>query len=62
MSIEDGFLQLLDDNGGQKEDLQLPAGDLGTEIEAKYEEGKELTVSYCAFFNFLHLVFMERFP
>lgn len=45
LSITDGFLSLLMDNGDVREDLRLPEGDLGKEIENKTEAGEEIMVS-----------------
>lgn len=43
--IDDGFLVLLNDNGDLREDLKIPDGDLGTQLRAEYDAGKELVVS-----------------
>ncbi|KAL1398851.1 hypothetical protein pipiens_008624 [Culex pipiens pipiens] len=40
--IDDGFLVLLNDNGDLREDLKIPDGDLGTQLRAEYDAGKEL--------------------
>jgi translation initiation factor 5A len=45
---EDGFLSLMDDDGTTREDLRLPEGDLGKEIQAKFEEGAEIIVNVVA--------------
>uniref|UniRef100_W5MKF6 Eukaryotic translation initiation factor 5A n=2 Tax=Lepisosteus oculatus TaxID=7918 RepID=W5MKF6_LEPOC len=45
IGITDGFLSLLMDNGEVREDLRLPEGDLGKEIESKYEAGEEMLIS-----------------
>jgi translation initiation factor 5A len=38
MDIDDeGFLSLMDEDGGTKSDLKLPEGDLGKEIQAAFE-------------------------
>ncbi|CAG0906551.1 unnamed protein product, partial [Cyprideis torosa] len=42
---DDGFLSLMDDTGEVREDLALPAGELGASIKADYESGKDLLVS-----------------
>lgn len=34
------------DNGDVREDLRIPEGDLGKEIEGKYEAGEEILVSW----------------
>ncbi|XP_068700266.1 eukaryotic translation initiation factor 5A-1-like [Montipora capricornis] len=45
-NIEEGYVTLLSDNGDTREDLKLPDGDLGKEIQAKFdnEESVLLTV------------------
>lgn len=40
--IDDGFLVLLNDNGDLREDLKIPDGDLGAQLRAEYDAGKEL--------------------
>lgn len=40
--IDDGFLVLLNDNGDLREDLKIPDGDLGTQLRAEFDAGKEL--------------------
>jgi len=42
---DDGFLSLMDDQGGMREDLKLPPGDLGTEIKKKFENGDTFLVN-----------------
>ena len=48
LSIKDGFLSLLMDNSEVREDLCLPEGDLGKEIETKHDAGKEILISVLA--------------
>lgn len=45
VNISDGFLTLLKDNGDLREDLRLPEGDLGKEIESKFEANEDIMVS-----------------
>ena len=41
LSIDDeGFVSLLDDALGTKEDLKLPEGELGTQIRAEWEKNE----------------------
>ncbi|KAJ1965833.1 translation initiation factor eIF5A [Dipsacomyces acuminosporus] len=45
INIEDGFLSLMKDDGEMKEDCKLPEGDLGAQMEADFNDGKELNVT-----------------
>ncbi|KAL3495362.1 translation protein SH3-like domain-containing protein [Aspergillus germanicus] len=42
---DDGFLSLMDDNGGTKDDVKVPDGDVGDRINKMFtEEGKDCNV------------------
>jgi len=43
---DDGYLCLMADNGDLREDLKVPDGELGAQLRADFEAGKELLVSY----------------
>ncbi|XP_037603133.1 eukaryotic translation initiation factor 5A-2 [Sebastes umbrosus] len=45
VNIEDEFLSLMDDNGEMRDDLKLPAGDLGKEIQKRFDQGETLMIS-----------------
>ncbi|XP_051252374.1 eukaryotic translation initiation factor 5A-1 [Dicentrarchus labrax] len=45
IGLTDGYLSLMDDNGGTREDLKVPDGDMGKEIETKYKNGDNFMVS-----------------
>jgi translation initiation factor 5A len=49
--IDDGFLVLMSDGGDLREDLKIPDGDLGVQLRADYDAGKELLVSIRKKFN-----------
>lgn len=42
---DDGFLTLMTDGGDLREDLKLPDGELGGQLRAEFDSGKELLVS-----------------
>merc|ERR1711962_332673 len=44
-NIDDGFLELMDENGEMKEDLKVPEGDLGKEITQKFENDESFLVT-----------------
>lgn len=44
IGIQDGYLSLLQDSGEVREDLKMPEGDLGKEIESKFDAGEEILV------------------
>ncbi|KAF9929786.1 Eukaryotic translation initiation factor 5A [Linnemannia zychae] len=48
VNIDDGFLNLLDADSNQKDDVKLPEGELGQKMEADFEDGKDLLVTVIA--------------
>lgn len=48
---DDGYLTLMNDGGDLREDLKLPEGDLGAQLRAEFDNGKELLVSYIHIFS-----------
>ncbi|KAJ2715579.1 translation initiation factor eIF5A [Coemansia spiralis] len=44
-NIDDGFLNLLTEEGDEKDDVKLPEGELGEKIQAEFDEGKDVTVT-----------------
>ncbi|KAM3930783.1 eukaryotic translation initiation factor 5A-2 [Leptodactylus fuscus] len=45
INIQDGYLSLLGEGGEVREDLKLPEGELGKEIQLKFDGGEEMLVS-----------------
>lgn len=45
VDIADGFLSMMDGGGEMKEDVKLPAGELGDAIAADFEAGKDLLIT-----------------
>ncbi|KAI7947723.1 hypothetical protein MJO28_009631 [Puccinia striiformis f. sp. tritici] len=44
VNIEDGFLNLITTDGVSKDDVKVPEGDIGDDIQAQFDAGKDL---YC---------------
>ncbi|PNF36281.1 Eukaryotic translation initiation factor 5A [Cryptotermes secundus] len=55
---DDGYLCLMADNGDLREDLKVPDGELGAQLRADFEAGKELLVSaeMYSYFYFVSLL------
>ena len=45
VNIDDGFLNLMTQDGTAKDDVKLPDSDLGKQIQADFDEGKDLLVT-----------------
>ncbi|KAK6537936.1 Eukaryotic translation initiation factor 5A [Orbilia ellipsospora] len=45
VDIDDGFLNLMDDAGTPKDDVKLPEGDVGAEIQSQFDDGNEITIT-----------------
>ena len=45
VNIDDGFLNLMTQDGTSKDDVKVPEGDIGAQISAGFEDGKDLLVT-----------------
>ncbi|KAF8797747.1 eukaryotic translation initiation factor 5A [Phlegmacium glaucopus] len=45
VNIDDGFLNLMTNDGTAKDDVKVPEADLGKDIQAGFDEGKDLLVT-----------------
>ncbi|KIJ60453.1 hypothetical protein HYDPIDRAFT_160876 [Hydnomerulius pinastri MD-312] len=45
VNIDDGFLNLMTQDGASKDDVKLPEGEIGVQIQAEFDEGKDLLVT-----------------
>ncbi|BFZ59418.1 translation initiation factor eIF5A [Saitoella coloradoensis] len=45
LDIDDGFLNLMTTEGDTKDDVRVPDGELGSKIQADFDDGKELLVT-----------------
>ncbi|XP_034044326.1 eukaryotic translation initiation factor 5A-1-like [Thalassophryne amazonica] len=48
VNIQEGFMSLMDDNGDIREDLRVPEGEVGKDIQTKFDAGEEITVTVLA--------------
>ncbi|GAA6223322.1 eukaryotic translation initiation factor 5A-1-like [Lates japonicus] len=56
IDVSDGYIGLLDDSGETREDLKVPDGDLGKEIEKKFSNGEQFVVTVMKALNEEHVV------
>jgi len=48
INIDDGFLNLMLPDGSSKDDVKVPEGSMGKDIQTSFDEGKEVTVTIIA--------------
>jgi len=48
VNIDDGFLNLMNSDGVTKDDVKVPDDDIGKQIQADFDDGKELLVTIVA--------------
>ena len=44
LDVSEGYVSVLNDEGQVREDLIIPAGDLGQEMRKRFEEGQDLVL------------------
>lgn len=42
---DDGYMSLMDDSGNMRDDLKIPEGDLGKQIQDKFKAGESLLIT-----------------
>ncbi len=42
---DDGYLSLMDDSGNPRDDIKLPEGDTGKEIQGKFDKEEQFMVT-----------------
>ncbi|TFK69811.1 eukaryotic translation initiation factor 5A-2 [Pluteus cervinus] len=48
VNIDEGFLNLMNQDGASKDDVKVPEGDLGVQIQTGFDESKDLLVTIIA--------------
>lgn len=51
VNIDDGFLNLMTQDGTAKDDVKVPEGEIGSQITAGFDEGKDLLITIVAAMN-----------
>ncbi|WFC93787.1 Eukaryotic translation initiation factor 5A-2 [Malassezia brasiliensis] len=62
INIDDGYLNLMSNEGTSKDDVKLPEGELGEQINEAFEEGKDLMVTIVAAMNEEHALAFKEAP
>lgn len=59
---DDGFLNLMSNDGTSKDDVKVPEGEIGLQITTAFEEGKDLMVTICSAMNEEHALAFKEAP
>lgn len=51
IDIDDGYLNLMTNDGSTKDDVKAPEGELGEKMQAEFDEGKDLLVTIISAMN-----------
>ncbi|KAI9243965.1 eukaryotic translation initiation factor 5A [Sporodiniella umbellata] len=62
INIDDGFLSLMTQDGNTKDDVKLPENELGEQLEAEFEDGKELLVTVVTAMGEEHALTFKEAP
>ncbi|GAA5827851.1 hypothetical protein JCM11251_007700 [Rhodosporidiobolus azoricus] len=62
INIDDGFLNLMTTDGDTKDDVQVPEGEVGSQIQAAFDEGRDLIVTITASMGEEHCLAFKDAP
>ncbi|WFD31399.1 translation initiation factor eIF5A [Malassezia sp. CBS 17886] len=62
VNIDDGYLNLMSNDGSSKDDVKVPEGEIGEQISAQFDEGKDLMVTIVAAMNEEHALSFKEAP
>ncbi|GAA5888300.1 hypothetical protein JCM6882_008573 [Rhodosporidiobolus microsporus] len=62
INIDDGFLNLMTTDGDTKDDVRVPEGEVGDQIQAAFDEGRELVVTITAAMGEEHCLAFKDAP
>lgn len=61
LDIQDGFLNLMDSDGGSKDDVKVPETEIGQQITADFEAGKDLMVTIISAMGWYFLPYSAKY-
>ncbi|PWN87005.1 eukaryotic translation initiation factor 5A [Acaromyces ingoldii] len=62
VNIDDGFLNLMSGDGASKDDVKVPEGEVGEQIVAGFDEGKDLMVTIVSAMGEEHALSFKEAP
>ena len=62
VNIDDGFLNLMDGNGTSKDDVRVPDGEVGDQIQSMFDDGKEVMVTVVSAMGEEHALSVKEAP
>jgi translation initiation factor 5A len=62
LNIDDGFLNLIDQTGAAKDDVKIPDGEIGDQIQQLFDDGKEVLVTVVSAMGEEHALAVKEAP
>ncbi|GAA5862061.1 hypothetical protein JCM8547_001573 [Rhodosporidiobolus lusitaniae] len=62
VNIDDGFLNLMTNDGASKDDVKVPEGEIGDQIQAAFDDGKDLIVTITSSMGEEHALAFKEAP
>jgi len=62
INIDDGYLNLMSNDGSSKDDVKVPEGELGDQITNDFEDGKDLMVTIVSAMEEEHCLAYKEAP
>ncbi|PWN46769.1 translation initiation factor eIF-5A [Violaceomyces palustris] len=62
VNIDDGFLNLMTQEGAEKDDVKVPEGELGDQIQAGFDDGKDLMITVVSAMGEEHALSFKEAP
>lgn len=62
VNIDDGFLNLMDNDGNSKDDVKVPESEVGEQIQTMFDDGKEVVVTIVSAMGEEHALACKEAP